>query len=69
MKKLLYPALAAMAIWASPSQAATSPRELPLYAGKPLLSWHITVADFEAQQALTGSSAAVPWPPVWRSPF
>jgi len=29
MKKLLYPALAAMAIWASPSQAATSPRELP----------------------------------------
>ena len=35
-------------------------RELDLYSGRPLASWHVTVADFESQKRLDGAAAEVP---------
>ena len=55
------------ALASAPSHAGTTPAEsgvgnLSLYASRPLESWHVTVADFEAQQVMDGASVTVPKP-------
>ncbi len=50
------------------STTQTQSDELVIYSTHPLPSWHITVADFEAQQVLTGTSAIVPKPEKPRVP-
>ena len=40
--------------------AAANTDDLIIYSGGPLESWHITIADFESQQIMTGKTASVP---------
>lgn len=35
---------------------------LPIYEKRPLDTWHVTIADYQSQQKLTGTSAVVPKP-------
>src|SRR5579872_4789593 len=51
----------------APAQLAAS-NELLVYSSRPLESWHITVADFESQQIMTGAVAVVPKPEHPRVP-
>jgi lysophospholipase L1-like esterase len=54
--------LAALSIGALPVQAEDR-RELKLYDGKPLSSWHVTVAGFEGpEQVLKGDAVTIPKP-------
>ena len=59
-REFVLPLVLALATY-TPAQAA-GPDELLIYSSRPLESWHVTIADFEAQQVLTGTSAQVPKP-------
>jgi lysophospholipase L1-like esterase len=52
------------ALWVcAPSAHAADQREFALYAGKPLSSWHVTVASFEGpEQVLDGGAVTVTKP-------
>ena len=54
--------LATLAACAVADKPAVDPNALALWNGQPLPSWHLTVADFESQAALTGASVTVPKP-------
>jgi beta-glucosidase len=60
--------LATLGACATVEKPAGDAGELALYAGRPLASWHVTVADFEAQAALTGAAVTVPKPAGPRVP-
>jgi len=49
-------------------KAAADSNELAIYVGRPLASWHVTVADFEAQAPLTSTAVTVPKPAVPKVP-
>lgn len=59
--------LALSACTALQKQAVDS-NDLLIYSARPLDSWHITVADSEAEQRLSGSSAVVPKPERPKAP-
>jgi hypothetical protein len=60
-------ALSLLSACTTPSKLTPS-NDLVIFSTHPLPSWHITVADFEAQQILTGTSAVVPKPEKPRVP-
>jgi lysophospholipase L1-like esterase len=60
--------LATLAACAVAGKPAVDPNELALWAGRPLASWHVTVADFESQAPLTGPAVTVPRPASPRVP-
>ncbi len=50
------------------TRPTADPAALVLYDGRPLASWHVAVADFEAQAPLTGTRTTVPKPPEPKVP-
>ncbi|MES2165025.1 MAG: GDSL-type esterase/lipase family protein [Pseudomonadota bacterium] len=48
-----------LAAWSASALAAPT-QDLNLYVGRPLASWHITVADYEEHITLDGANAGVP---------
>ncbi|MQA18493.1 GDSL-type esterase/lipase family protein [Rugamonas rivuli] len=69
MKKFSYlMAAACLAVAIHPARAE-APRELNLYQGKALPSWHVTVAGFEGpEQVLDGAAVTIPKPADSRVP-
>ena len=51
--------LAAFLAVCSTSALAATPQALNVYAGKPLASWHVTVADFETSKTLDGDEVVI----------